>query len=214
MNKPAFTARLKSLQQEHEKLIRQRNRPRRIGNGIFDRYEFPVLTGGTYALVWRYDLDPATNPHLMTRLGINCVFNVGAMEWNGNIVLMTRTEGWDRKSFFAVAESKNGIDGFRYWDYPVRMPDYEPQETNLYDMRLVRHEDGWIYGLFCAEQHDDSNPGDLIGGHRPLRDCAHEGPGEMGTAARPQDEFIAPAQLRVASGIRQGQVRFLHPAHG
>jgi 4-O-beta-D-mannosyl-D-glucose phosphorylase len=83
------------------------------------------------------------------------------MEWNGNIVLMTRTEGWDRKSFFAVAESKNGIDGFRYWDYPVRMPDYEPQEANLYDMRLVRHEDGWIYGLFCAERHDDSNPGDL-----------------------------------------------------
>jgi 4-O-beta-D-mannosyl-D-glucose phosphorylase len=97
----------------------------------------------------------------MTRLGINCAFNVGAMEWNGNIVLMTRTEGWDRKSFFAVAESKNGVDGFRYWDYPVRMPDYEPQETNLYDMRLVRHEDGWIYGLFCAERHDDSKPGDL-----------------------------------------------------
>jgi 4-O-beta-D-mannosyl-D-glucose phosphorylase len=112
-------------------------------------------------LFWRYDFNPATNPHLMTRMGINCAFNVGAMEWNGNIVLMTRTEGWDRKSFFAVAESKNGVDGFRYWDYPVRMPDYEPQETNLYDMRLVRHEDGWIYGLFCAERHDDSKPGDL-----------------------------------------------------
>ena len=161
MNQTAFQAKLKQLQRQHEQLIKCRNRPQKNGNGIFDRYEFPVLTAGHAPLFWRYDLNHATNPHLMTRLGINCAFNVGAMEWNGNIVLMTRTEGWDRKSFFAVAESKNGIDGFRYWDYPVRMPDYEPQETNLYDMRLVRHEDGWIYGLFCAEQHDDSNPGDL-----------------------------------------------------
>ena len=112
-------------------------------------------------MFWRYDLNRATNPHLLTRLGINCVFNVGAMEWNGNIVLMARVEGWDRKSFFAVAESKNGVDDFKFWDYPVRMPELEDKETNLYDMRLVRHEDGWIYGLFCAERHDDSKPGDL-----------------------------------------------------
>ncbi len=97
----------------------------------------------------------------MTRLGINCVFNVGAMDWNGKVVLMARVEGWDRKSFFAVAESKNGIDRFEFWDRPVEMPELEPFETNLYDMRLVRHEDGWIYGLFCAERHDDSKPGDL-----------------------------------------------------
>ncbi len=161
MNKPAFTARLKSLQQEHEKLIRQRNRPRRIGNGIFDRYEHPVLTAEHTPLEWRYDLDPTSNPHLMTRLGVNCVFNVGAMEWNGGNILMARVEGWDRKSFFAVAESRNGVDNFRFWDYPVRMPELEDQETNLYDMRLVRHEDGWIYGLFCAERHDDSKPYDL-----------------------------------------------------
>jgi 4-O-beta-D-mannosyl-D-glucose phosphorylase len=161
MTKTDFANKLKQLQRRHEQLIKRRNRPQKNGNGIFDRYEFPVLTAEHAPLFWRYDLDPATNPHLMTRLGINCVFNVGAMEWNGNIVLMTRTEGWDRKSFFAVAESKSGVDGFRFWDYPVRMPDYEPQETNLYDMRLVRHEDGWVYGLFCAERHDDSKSGDL-----------------------------------------------------
>jgi 4-O-beta-D-mannosyl-D-glucose phosphorylase len=112
-------------------------------------------------LSWRYDFDEKRNPWLMTRLGINSVFNVGAMEWNENIVLMARVEGRDRKSFFAVAESKSGVDRFEFWDYPVRMPDYESVETNVYDMRLVRHEDGWIYGLFCAERHDDSKPGDL-----------------------------------------------------
>ena len=161
MTKKSFQQKLKQLQQQHQKLLKRPNRKQKQGNGIFDRYEFPVLTAEHTPLFWRYDFNYADNPHLMTRLGINCVFNVGAMEWNGNIVLMTRTEGWDRKSFFAVAESKNGVDGFRYWDYPVQMPDYEPQETNLYDMRLVRHEDGWIYGLFCAERHDDSKPGDL-----------------------------------------------------
>jgi 4-O-beta-D-mannosyl-D-glucose phosphorylase len=157
----AFDQKLKRLEQEHGKLLKQRNRVQPQGNGIFDRYEHPVLTAEHTPLFWRYDFNPATNPYLMTRLGINCAFNVGAMEWNGNIVLMARVEGWDRKSFFAVAESKTGVDGFQFWDYPVRMPDYEPQETNLYDMRLVQHEDGWIYGLFCAERHDDSKPNDL-----------------------------------------------------
>ena len=161
MTKTTFQNKLKQLQRQHEQLVQRRNRPQKNGNGIFDRYEFPVLTAEHTPWFWRYDLNPATNPHLMTRLGINCVFNVGAMEWNGNIVLMARTEGWDRKSFFAVAESKTGVDGFRFWDYPVRMPELEDKETNLYDMRLVRHEDGWIYGLFCAERHDDSKPGDL-----------------------------------------------------
>jgi 4-O-beta-D-mannosyl-D-glucose phosphorylase len=161
MTKTEFANQLKQLQRQHEQLIQRRNRPQKNGNGIFDRYEYPVLTAEQVPLFWRYDFNPATNPHLMTRLGINCVFNVGAMEWNGNIVLMTRTEGWDRKSFFAVAESKTGVDGFRYWDYPVRMPELDAAETNLYDMRLVRHEDGWIYGLFCAERHDDAQPGDL-----------------------------------------------------
>ena len=161
MNRIAFQAQLKQLQRQHEQLIKRRNRPQKTGNGIFDRYEFPVLTAEHTPPAWRYDFNPASNPHLMTRLGVNCVFNVGAMEWNGNIVLMARVEGWDRKSFFAVAESKNGVDGFRFRDYPVRMPELEARETNLYDMRLVRHEDGWIYGLFCAERSDDSKPGDL-----------------------------------------------------
>ena len=161
MTKKSFQQKLEQLQRAHQRLLKRPNRRQQQGNGIFDRYEFPVLTAEHTPLFWRYDFNPANNPHLMTRLGINSVFNVGAMEWNGNIVLMARVEGWDRKSFFAVAESKNGVDGFRFWDYPVRMPDYEPQETNLYDMRLVRHEDGWIYGLFCAERHDDSKPGDV-----------------------------------------------------
>jgi 4-O-beta-D-mannosyl-D-glucose phosphorylase len=161
MNKNAFAKKLKSLQQQHARLIRRKNRPQKDGNGIFDRYEFPVLTAGHTPLEWRYDFDYASNPHLMTRQGINCVFNVGAMEFDQKIILMGRVEGWDRKSFFAVAESRTGVDGFRFRDYPVRMPELDAAETNLYDMRLVRHEDGWIYGLFCAERHDDSKPGDL-----------------------------------------------------
>src|SRR5262249_35937979 len=156
MTKTAFNQKLKQLRQRHEQLLRRRNRPQKNGNGIFYRYEFPVLTAEHTPLSWRYDFNPATNPRLMTRLGINSVFNVGAMEWNGKVILMARVEGWDRKSFFAVAESRSGIDAFKFWDYPVRMPEHEAQETNLYDMRLVRHEDGWIYGLFCAERHDDS----------------------------------------------------------
>lgn len=161
MTTKAFSTRLKQLQREHRQLLTRRNRPEKTGNGIFDRYRHPVLTAAHVPLEWRYDFDSKSNPHLMTRLGINCVFNVGAMEWNGNIVLTARVEGWDRKSFFAIAESKTGVDGFRFWDYPVRMPELDAKETNLYDMRLVRHEDGWIYGLFCAERHDDAKPQDL-----------------------------------------------------
>ena len=161
MNKTNFAKKLKQLRLGHKQLINAKNRPQKTGNGIFDRFEYPVLTAEHTPLTWRYDFDHATNPWLMTRLGVNAVFNVGAMEFNGKIILMARVEGWDRKSFFAVAESKSGVDGFRFWDYPVRMPELDEAETNLYDMRLVRHEDGWIYGLFCAERHDDSKPRDL-----------------------------------------------------
>jgi len=161
MNKTAFSKKLNQLQQAHARLVRRKNHPRKDGNGIFDRHENPVLTAEHTPLEWRYDFDRASNPHLMTRLGVNAVFNVGAMDWNGGVVLMARVEGWDRKSFFAVAESRNGVDNFRFWDYPVRMPELDSAETNLYDMRLVRHADGWIYGLFCAERHDDSRPDDL-----------------------------------------------------
>lgn len=161
MTKTAFRQRLSQLQRHHRALLRRPNRQQKNGNGIFDRYQFPVLTADHTPLAWRYDFNHATNPHLMTRLGINSAFNAGAMEWQGRIVLMARLEGWDRKSFFAVAESKSGVDRFEFWDYPVRLPDFEPQETNVYDTRLVRHEDGYIYGLFCAERHDDAQPGDL-----------------------------------------------------
>jgi len=161
LNKTTFAAKLKALRRAHAKVLNRRNRVRTDGNGIFERYENPVLTAEHTPLEWRYDFNHASNPHLMTRLGINSVFNVGAMEFGGKIVLMARVEGWDRKSFFGVAESKTGVDGFRFRDYPVRMPELDAAETNLYDLRLVQHEDGWIYGLFCAERHDDSKPADL-----------------------------------------------------
>jgi 4-O-beta-D-mannosyl-D-glucose phosphorylase len=161
MTKTEFIKRSKELSLTHAQLIKRPNRAQKNGNGVFDRYENPVLTAEHAPLTWRYDFNFADNPHLMTRLGINAVFNVGAMEFGGKIILMARVEGWDRKSFFAVAESKNGLDNFRFWDFPVQMPELDDVETNLYDMRLVQHEDGWIYGLFCAERHDDSKPRDL-----------------------------------------------------
>src|ERR1035437_6160121 len=125
MTKTAFAKKLKQLQQQHAQLVRRKNRSQKNGNGIFDRYENPVLTAGPAPFEGLYVFDHASNPHLMPRLGINCVFNVGAMERNGNIVLMARVEGWDRKSFFAVAESKSGVDNFQFWDYPMRMPELE-----------------------------------------------------------------------------------------
>jgi len=161
VNRKPFQLRLARLQREHLALIQRRNRIAPNRNGIFDRFVHPVLTAEHTPIEWRYDLNFSTNPHLMTRMGVNSVFNVGAMEFDGKIVLAARVEGWDRKSFFAMAESRTGTDNFRFWEYPVRMPELDDKETNLYDMRLVRHEDGWIYGLFCAERHDDSQPNDL-----------------------------------------------------
>ena len=131
-------------------------------NGIFQRYLYPVITAEHIPLEWRYDLNPQTNPWLMERIGVNATMNSGAIKWNGKYVLMVRVEGSDRKSFFAVAESPNGIDNFRFWDYPVQMPEDLIPATNIYDMRLTAHEDGWVYGVFCAERHDDNAPaGDL-----------------------------------------------------
>lgn len=157
-----FLHRRERLFAAHNSLIFRKNEPILESNGLFRRYRNPVLTGLHTPIFWRYDLDPDTNPFLMERLGINAAFNVGAMEWKGKFVLMARVEGADRKSFFAVAESGTGIDGFRFWDYPVVMPDTAALETNVYDMRLTAHEDGWIYGLFCAERKDpNAPPGDL-----------------------------------------------------
>ena len=144
--------------EKQERLINQKNRKSDFYNGIFDRYENPVLTRAHAPLHWRYDLNEETNPYFMERLGVNAVMNSGAIELNGKIYLVARVEGNDRKSFFAVAESDSGIDGFRFWDYPVRLPDTCPEETNAYDMRLTKHEDGYIYGVFCSESKDLSDP--------------------------------------------------------
>jgi 4-O-beta-D-mannosyl-D-glucose phosphorylase len=149
---------VQQLFQQHEKLITRKNEPMPYGNGIYDRYKFPILTAEHAPVFWRYDLNPETNPFLMERIGVNAAFNSGAMEFNGKIVLVVRTEGVDRKSFFAIAESSNGIDNFRFWDYPVTLPETKDPDTNVYDMRLVRHEDGWIYGLFCTERRDPKAP--------------------------------------------------------
>lgn len=153
-----FQQRLDALQKAHEALVSQKNKPEPLGNGIITRYANPVLTSGHAPLFWRYDLNPATNPYGMERFGINAAFNAGAIKFNNKYVLVVRVEGADRKSFFAVAESSNGIDNFRFWDYPVLMPETEAPDTNVYDMRLVQHEDGWIYGLFCTERRDPSAP--------------------------------------------------------
>ena len=141
-----------------EALLSRKNEKTDFYNGIYDRWKYPVLTRDHAPLIWRYDLDPKTNPHFMERLGINAVLNSGAIELDGKFYLVARVEGSDRKSFFAVAESDSPVDGFRFWDKPVELPDTCPKETNVYDMRLTRHEDGWIYGVFCSESKDLSNP--------------------------------------------------------
>ena len=141
-------------QKKVEKLISRRNQKADFYNGIYDRYEYPVLTREFAPVHWRYDLNEETNPYFMERLGINAVMNSGAIELDGKYYLVVRVEGNDRKSFFAVAESENGIDGFHFWDYPVVLPDTCPEETNVYDMRLTKHEDGYIYGVFCSESKD------------------------------------------------------------
>jgi 4-O-beta-D-mannosyl-D-glucose phosphorylase len=160
--KTDFKSRLKILTEEHGKLLSRKNERIEPGNGIFFKYKYPVLTGDHAPLFWRYDLNPETNPHLMERIGIHAAFNAGAMKFNDKYILAVRVEGNDRKSFFAIAESPNGIDNFRFWDYPVAMPETDNPDTNVYDIRLTRHEDGWIYGIFCSERKDPSAPpGDL-----------------------------------------------------
>ncbi len=155
-----FNNRLEKLNKEYNSIIQRKNEIVELGNGIFDRYKFPVLTASHAPLFWRYDLNPQTNPYLLERFGINAVFNAGAIKFNGKYVVVARVEGNDRKSFFAIAESENGIDNFRFWDKPVIMPETENPDTNVYDMRLTQHQDGWIYGIFCTERKDTSKPDD------------------------------------------------------
>lgn len=156
-----FFERKQWLEQQHEALINRPNKALPSFNGIYTRYQYPVLTGDHAPLTWRFDFDEQRNPYLMERIGIHAVFNAGAIYLNNKYYVVARVEGNDRKSFFAVAESDNGIDGFRFWPEPVTMPEYGKPATNIYDMRLTKHEDGWIYGLFCVERHDDSQPNDL-----------------------------------------------------
>ncbi len=158
MNRAQFDKRLKTLLDEHEKLITRKNEKIKENNGIFYRYKYPVLTGAHAPVFWRYDLNYNSNPNLIERLGINGAFNSGAIELNGKVLLVARVEGCDRKSFLAVAESPNGVDNFKFWDFPVTIPETNDPDTNVYDVRITQHEDGWIYGIFCTERKDPDAP--------------------------------------------------------
>ena len=147
-----------TLKEQHEALLNKPNKVLDHTNGIVQRYKNPVLTGAHAPLHWRYDLNAETNPLGLERIGINATFNPGAIKWGDGFVLAVRVEGNDRKSFFAIAESPNGIDNFRFWDRPITMPQTGEPDTNVYDMRLTRHEDGWIYGIFCTERKDANAP--------------------------------------------------------
>ncbi len=157
MNKD-FQHRLEYLVNSHKQLLLQKNIEKEAGNGIFKRFEFPILTAQHTPLEWRYDMDQISNPYLMERLAINATLNAGAMKFNNKYIVVARVEAADRKSFFAIAESETGIDQFKFWEYPILMPETDIPDTNIYDMRLVQHEDGWIYGLFCTERKDTAAP--------------------------------------------------------
>jgi 4-O-beta-D-mannosyl-D-glucose phosphorylase len=159
MSSKLYEKRVRSLTSQYDKLMTRPNEPLPISNGIFQRYKYPAITRDHIPLTWRYDFNEKDNPFFMERLGVNSTFNSGAIYRNGKIIVVVRTEGYDRKSFFAIAESKTGIDNFHFWEKPVVIPVHENPETNLYDMRLTAHEDGWIYGVFCAERKDTSEPG-------------------------------------------------------
>ena len=164
-----FNQRKAFVEAQYEALVSRKNHPIE-GNGIFCRYEYPIITAAHAPLLWRYDYNPESNPFFMERIGVNATLNAGAIKWGDKYVVLVRVEGDDRKSFFAVAESPNGIDNFRFWNHPITLPEapegsclpgLDAPATNVYDMRLTQHEDGWIYGLFCVERHDDSQPGNL-----------------------------------------------------
>ncbi|MEJ2505103.1 MAG: glycosidase, partial [Ignavibacteriaceae bacterium] len=158
MTKKEFDTQVKIIFHEHEKLVTRKNEVTKKTNGTFKRYKYPVITAEHTPIFWRYDLNYKSNPFLMERLGVNATCNAGAIEFEGKILLGVRVEGNDRKSFLTIAESPNGIDNFKFWDYPITMPETENPDINVYDIRIVRHEDGWIYGLFCTERKDSDAP--------------------------------------------------------
>ncbi|MBN2213484.1 MAG: glycosidase [Bacteroidales bacterium] len=154
-----FNKRYKKLHKEYEMLINRKNKRIKKGyNGLYYRYKHPVLTAGHTPVSWRYDLNFETNPFLLQRQGVNATFNAGAILYDHRFMMVVRVEGWDRKSFFAIAESPDGISKWRFRDYPVLLPETDVPDVNVYDMRLTRHEDGWIYGLFCTERKDPAMP--------------------------------------------------------
>ena len=157
-----FNKSLSNLKAKHDELLNKKNEKADNSNGVYDRYLNPVVTAAHAPLQWRYDFNPESNPYLLERIGVNATLNSGAIKWKGRYILVVRVEGNDRKSFFAIAESPNGIDNFRFWDEPLTLPETEDPDTNVYDMRLTAHEDGWIYGIFCSERKDPAAPvGDL-----------------------------------------------------
>ncbi len=156
-----FQAKVTAVRTQYNQLIARKNEPAEWTNGIYTKYKYPILTADHTPLEWRYDFNEHDNPFFEQRIMMNATLNSGAIKWKGKYLLVVRVEGADRKSFFAVAESPNGIDNFRFWDEPIAMPDDVVPATNVYDMRLTAHEDGYVYGVFCAERHDDSRPGDL-----------------------------------------------------
>jgi 4-O-beta-D-mannosyl-D-glucose phosphorylase len=149
-----FQQRLKKQLDYNGELVRRSNIKSELGNGVYSRYNYPVLTAEHIPLNWRYDLNEESNPYFMERIGVNAAFNAGAIKFNNKYILIARVEGADRKSFFAVAESPNGIDNFNFWDKPIVIPQTKDPDVNVYDIRVVKHEDGWIYGLFCTERRD------------------------------------------------------------
>ena len=232
MTQAEFKKKTQALFAQHEKLLKRRNPKVASGNGVYDRYTYPVLTAEHAPLTWRYDFDQKTNAHLQERMAINAVFNAGAIEHNGKILVIGRVEGVDRKSFLAVAESPTGIDNFRFWDYPILLPQTDNPDVNVYDIRVVKHEDGWIYGLFCTERKDPEVPGwdtssavaqcgivrtkDLKNWER-LPDLKTKSPqqrnvvlhpefvnGQYALYTRPQDEFI---QAGKGGGIGWGLIK-------
>ena len=236
MNKE-FQERLVSLEDQHEKLIQRKNEREEDGNGIYFRYKNPVLTAMHTPLNWKYDLNPDTNPFLMERIGVNAVFNAGAIKYKGKYIMVARVEGNDRKSFFAIAESPTGIDKFEFWDKPIIIPETDIPDANIYDMRLIEHEDGWIYGVFCTERKKPDVPAsdtssaiaqcgivrtkDLIGWER-LPDLVTSSSqqrnvvlhpefidGKYAFYTRPQDGFIDPGS---GGGIAFGLSDTIDPA--
>ena len=202
-----YDNRLHILTKEYDELISRENEKILPGNGVFERYKYPILTAEHPPLEWRYDFNPETNPYLMERFGINAVFNAGAIKFNGKYLVMARVEGHDRKSFFAIAESPNGIDNFRFWEYPVQLPDLYPEETNVYDMRLTKHEDGWIYGIFCSESKDSDAPaGDLT--------SAIAAAGIIRSRDLKNWERLPATECSAAPRVRRRKICIVHPSAG